>query len=455
MKRKRQSGLSDMLADVERLVRESSFQEFLSNLADGPYGRYFQSNCEECRTRREVRLKTLEAIGKSKNLEHFENKDFVSWGLSAAEWEALLVPMQTHAQLKVIRITSIAYRQEAAAAKAEAETAPLYRSLVAHARNLTSLNLVYIRPELAAQLALGLQENSSRNSSRCKLRTLEASLWGCLAETNAKRDHSERKADNAKTALHLAEMVIHAPALEEITLLFSHETKHAWSKALKGCAHLKRIFIWSEAQFMRQDGFADVLIDAFTGRCPDSALQRLVIYEENLTVEQLALLVTSSIQEIVVEHADPAFRSCSPTRWQFLGKAIHEAPKRRSTLSLIEKLAICTSLEELTLGDNSHAGHEQSRDRQKDACKYLFQRLKQNKSIKVLDLTPALWLGDDNCKDLMDLLEVNFTLEKISFPDSFRGYEENSDLMNRRLQRNKEIADHFATLYGAKKLEDT
>ncbi|KAL3690111.1 hypothetical protein R1sor_016420 [Riccia sorocarpa] len=552
MKRKRQSALSDMLADVEGLVREGSFQEFLSNLADGPYGRYFQFKCEECRTRREVRLKTLEALGKSKNLEHFDNNNFVSWGLSAAEWEALLVPMQTHAQLKLIRITAMcsAYRQETTAAKAEAETAPLYRSLVAHAQNLISLNVAYIRPELAAQLALGLQENSNRNSGRCKLRTLKAELWGCVAETAAKGYHWKRKADNAKTALHLAEMVMHAPELEDITLLYSppldEETKHAWSKALKGCAYLKRIFIWSEAQFIGQDGFANVLIDAFTGRCPDWALQRLVICEVNLTVEELALLVTSSIQEIVVEHADPAFRSCSPTRWQFLGKAIHEAPKVRSFelrltpsdwsnqglkklsaglaelwkaseesqwfhvylsvdflhtfkrlgfppepsppelqgemdafldelldfnfvrkisilnfsetvdfKSLIEKLAISTSLEEVTLGDDSHAGHEQSRDREKDACKYLFQCLKQNKSIKVLNLTLALWLGDDNCKDLMDLLEVNFTLEEISFPDSFRGYEENSDLINGRLRRNKEIADHFATLYGAKKLTNT
>ncbi|KAL3678408.1 hypothetical protein R1sor_021364 [Riccia sorocarpa] len=87
----------------------------------------------------------------------------------------------------------------------------------------------------------------------------------------------------------------------------------------------------------------------------------------------------------------------------------------------------------------------------KDCWAHLFHHLRQNTSIRTLKLSQVeglLGLQDENFRDLMDLLQVNFILQEVEL---FRRWERDgkSALVQAALERNAKLAGYFSVLGAA------
>ncbi|KAL3687257.1 hypothetical protein R1sor_013566 [Riccia sorocarpa] len=84
-----------------------------------------------------------------------------------------------------------------------------------------------------------------------------------------------------------------------------------------------------------------------------------------------------------------------------------------------------------------------------DSWGHFFHHLRENTSIRTLDLVSAGGLNDENFRDLMDLLQVNFILQLVTFADTQWERDGKSALVQAALERNAKLAGYFSVLGAA------
>ncbi|KAL3675297.1 hypothetical protein R1sor_025245 [Riccia sorocarpa] len=75
--------------------------------------------------------------------------------------------------------------------------------------------------------------------------------------------------------------------------------------------------------------------------------------------------------------------------------------------------------------------------------------LRENTSIRTLDLFATMGLNDENFRDLMDLLQVNFILRDVKLKDTRWERDGKSALVQAALERNAKLAGYFSVLGAA------
>ncbi|KAL3687237.1 hypothetical protein R1sor_013546 [Riccia sorocarpa] len=80
---------------------------------------------------------------------------------------------------------------------------------------------------------------------------------------------------------------------------------------------------------------------------------------------------------------------------------------------------------------------------------HFFHHLRENTSIKTLDLRESEGLNDEIFRDLMDLLQVNFILRDVKFVNTQWGRDGKSALVQAALERNAKLAGYFSVLGAA------
>ncbi|KAL3689943.1 hypothetical protein R1sor_016252 [Riccia sorocarpa] len=86
-----------------------------------------------------------------------------------------------------------------------------------------------------------------------------------------------------------------------------------------------------------------------------------------------------------------------------------------------------------------------------DCCAQLFHHLRENTSIIALDLSGTKGLNDENFRDLMDLLQVNFILREVELGRTKWSKEGKGALVKAALDRNAKLAGYFS-VFGAAQL---
>ncbi|KAL3690000.1 hypothetical protein R1sor_016309 [Riccia sorocarpa] len=94
-------------------------------------------------------------------------------------------------------------------------------------------------------------------------------------------------------------------------------------------------------------------------------------------------------------------------------------------------------------------GEEMSPTVLEDCWAHLFHQLRENTSITTLDLSGSQGLNDENFRDLMDLLHVNFILQEVNLKGTKWDWEGKSTLVQAALERNAKLGGYFSVLGAA------
>ncbi|KAL3687235.1 hypothetical protein R1sor_013544 [Riccia sorocarpa] len=117
--------------------------------------------------------------------------------------------------------------------------------------------------------------------------------------------------------------------------------------------------------------------------------------------------------------------------------------------SFAEMVGANTSVRSLALLSLKVDGAEMSPTVLEDSWGYFFHHLRENTSIRTLDLFSAGDLNDENFRDLMDLLQVNFILRLVTFAYTQWETDGKRALVQAALERNAKLAGYFSVLGAA------
>ncbi|KAL3698066.1 hypothetical protein R1sor_012142 [Riccia sorocarpa] len=117
--------------------------------------------------------------------------------------------------------------------------------------------------------------------------------------------------------------------------------------------------------------------------------------------------------------------------------------------SFAELVGANTSVRSLRLVNVQIQGAEMSPTVLKDCWAHLFHRLRENTSIRTLELNNIQGLHDENFRDLMDLLQVNFILQEVELNRTGWERDGKSALVQAALERNAKLAGYFSVLGAA------
>ncbi|KAL3687230.1 hypothetical protein R1sor_013539 [Riccia sorocarpa] len=117
--------------------------------------------------------------------------------------------------------------------------------------------------------------------------------------------------------------------------------------------------------------------------------------------------------------------------------------------SFAEMVGANTSVRSLRLLFQGVDGTEMSPTVLEDFWGHLFHHLRENTSIRILALTYSKGLNEENFRDLMDLLQVNFILRDVKLKHTQWGRDGKSALVQAALERNAKLAGYFSVLGAA------
>ncbi|KAL3698059.1 hypothetical protein R1sor_012135 [Riccia sorocarpa] len=117
--------------------------------------------------------------------------------------------------------------------------------------------------------------------------------------------------------------------------------------------------------------------------------------------------------------------------------------------SFAELVGANTSVRSLQLVDVKIMGAGMSLTVVKDCWAHLFHHLRENTSIRTLELYEIDGLHDENFRDLMDVLQVNFILQEVNLLDTGWDLDGKSALVQAALERNAKLAGYFSVLGAA------
>ncbi|KAL3687234.1 hypothetical protein R1sor_013543 [Riccia sorocarpa] len=117
--------------------------------------------------------------------------------------------------------------------------------------------------------------------------------------------------------------------------------------------------------------------------------------------------------------------------------------------SFAEMVGANTSVRSLNLMNVKVKGAEMSPTVLEDSWAHFFHHLRENTSIETLDLRQSEGLNDENFRDLMDLLQVNFILREVELRDTQWERDGKSALVQAALERNAKLAGYFSVLGAA------
>ncbi|KAL3687253.1 hypothetical protein R1sor_013562 [Riccia sorocarpa] len=119
--------------------------------------------------------------------------------------------------------------------------------------------------------------------------------------------------------------------------------------------------------------------------------------------------------------------------------------------SFAEMVGANTSVRSLRLINVEVDGAEMSPTVLEDSWGHFFHHLRENTSIRTLDLRESEGLNDEIFRDLMDLLQVNFILQLVTFADTQWEWEGDGKraLVEAALERNAKLAGYFSVLGAA------
>ncbi|KAL3687217.1 hypothetical protein R1sor_013526 [Riccia sorocarpa] len=117
--------------------------------------------------------------------------------------------------------------------------------------------------------------------------------------------------------------------------------------------------------------------------------------------------------------------------------------------SFAEMVGANTSVRTLELVDVKVDGAEMSPTVLEDCWVHFFHHLRENTSIKTLELIGCEGLNGENFRDLMDLLQVNFILREVELRGTKWERDGKSALVQAALERNAKLAGYFSVLGAA------
>ncbi|KAL3687220.1 hypothetical protein R1sor_013529 [Riccia sorocarpa] len=117
--------------------------------------------------------------------------------------------------------------------------------------------------------------------------------------------------------------------------------------------------------------------------------------------------------------------------------------------SFAEMVGANTSVRSLNLMNVKVKGAEMSPTVLEDSWAHFFHHLRENTSIETLDLRQSEGLNDENFRDLMDLLQVNFILREVELRYTQWERDGKSALVQAALERNAKLAGYFSVLGAA------
>ncbi|KAL3687215.1 hypothetical protein R1sor_013524 [Riccia sorocarpa] len=117
--------------------------------------------------------------------------------------------------------------------------------------------------------------------------------------------------------------------------------------------------------------------------------------------------------------------------------------------SFAEMVGANTSVRSLRLTNVNVDGAEMSPTVLEDSWGHFFHHLRENTSIRKLDLSDSEALNDEIFKDLMDLLQVNFILRDVELENTQWERDGKRALVQAALERNAKLAGYFSVLGAA------